>query len=329
MLPSVLIFLVAVPALVLPVAAAASPAGCGPEAATVARIERTGQRRWNVRFPGRTLVAVLGEPVERALHEGIECWTRVVVADAKGGHGSDDLENLGGSCIAEWELVAASRDGESVCLAFQPPQRALSGTVSVEDDSVRTYLREATPPAHEWPTLLTVERRGLFFTVLGFSVDGKVALVETDLGGETPGGPRPGRLRVFDLVTDRVLADAPRDASATNVLRTHRIVPTSGLMLNRHSGPGGEISTSDLGHYRARIEDDRVLLEQELRGPKTVGALGKAARATAVLGWARSPFEDRLAILVGVEDGSGRLELRVLGGHLSAGWPRAGVPKPR
>jgi len=68
----------------------------------------------------------------------------------------------------------------------------------------------------------------------------------------------------------------------------------------------------------------REIVMQGAAGSKVLGRLPASAGEARALGFIRSPFEERVAVLVLTKDAaSGRPGLRVLGGRLDKGWLRS------
>lgn len=147
--------------------------------------------------------------------------------------------------------------------------------------------------------------------VVGFSAEHRVAWVERPAHA-------PAVLRVVDLTNDRVVAELPWSGDAA-VLTAQGIAP-----LAAGSAPSGDARlVSEPWEFRA-VVDGRDLRVRRLDKAarrlewKRVGAL--RSRDARALGWARSPFEARAALLVRDP------QPRIVGVQLEAGFTEAALP---
>lgn len=177
---------------------------------------------------------------------------------------------------------------------------------------------------------------GLTVHVLGFGPSGELAWLE---GRDGQAGATVWTMRVSNLVNDREVATRTwRTATATTAAFCAEHRADAGALLSERGVAGGQFSafdkaTLDGGALSVAIQPaasssqdskaSKEIVMQAPSGTKVLGRLAPDAGAAKALGFIRSPFEDRVAVLVLVKDAqSGKPGLRVLGGRLDKGWLR-------
>ncbi|HLK92888.1 MAG TPA: hypothetical protein VKZ18_23550 [Polyangia bacterium] len=174
---------------------------------------------------------------------------------------------------------------------------------------------------------------GLTVHVLGFGPSGELAWLE---GRDAPAGATQWTMRVSNLVNDREIATRSwRTALPTTAAFCAEHRADAGALLSERGVAGGQFSafdkaTFDGGPLSVAIQpaapsskDGKEIVMQAPSGSKVLGRLASDAGAATALGFLRSPFEDRVAVLVLVKDAqNGKPGLRVLGGRLDKGWLR-------
>jgi hypothetical protein len=168
---------------------------------------------------------------------------------------------------------------------------------------------------------------GLTVHVLGFAPSGELAWLE---GRGGPAGATAWSMHVSNLVNDREIAARSYRAvgpTAEAFCAEHRT--DAGALLSEHGVTGGEITafdkpTIDGAPVSVLIQagsSGKQIVMQGPAGTKVIGRVPAGAGAAKPLGFIRSPFEERVAVLVLVKDAaSGRSGLRVLGGRLDKRW---------
>ncbi len=171
---------------------------------------------------------------------------------------------------------------------------------------------------------------GLTVHVLGFAPSGELAWLE---GRDGPSGSTAWTMHVNNLVNDReVTARSYRTNAATAAAFCAEHRADAGALLSERGVTGGNFGAFDKpsidgGPVSVLIVPSssltREIVMQGSPGTKVLGRLPAGAGEAKALGFVRSPFEERVAVLVLVKDAtSGRPALRVLGGRLDKGWLR-------
>jgi hypothetical protein len=172
------------------------------------------------------------------------------------------------------------------------------------------------------------EGAGLAVHVLGFAPSGELAWLEEAPG---QGGATVWTLHVSNLVDDHEIAVRTYRTTRPNAeafCAQHRA--DAGTLLGERGVSAGAFSafdnpTIDGAPLRVLVQPaassgSEVVMQGPL-GTKVLGRLSSAAGATKALGFIRSPFEERVAVLVLIESpATGRPRLRVLGGRLDKRW---------
>lgn len=211
-------------------------------------------------------------------------------------------------------------------------------------EAVGSLLAGAIPPASGPAALALCEKdspprpifegEGLAIHVLGFAASGQLAWLEAT---SAPSGETAWTLHVTNLVDDHEVAArtyrTPR-ASADAFCAQHRAEASQLLADQAVSGAafsgfdqttaGGEpLGVVVRRHPSGRAE---IVMEGPL-GTKVLGRLPKSVASARPLGFIRSPFEERVAVLVLAKGGpSGRPTLRVFGGRLDKRWIARSTP---
>jgi hypothetical protein len=170
---------------------------------------------------------------------------------------------------------------------------------------------------------------GLTVHVLGFAPSGELAWLE---GRDGPAGGTVWTMHVSNLVNDReVAARTYRTEGPTTAAFCAQHRTDAGTLLSERGVTAGQFSafdkaTVDGGPLSVLIQPaskSKEIVMQAPAGSKVLGRLAPNAGAAKTLGFIRSPFEERVAVLVLVKEAqSGRPGLRVLGGRLDKGWLR-------
>jgi hypothetical protein len=171
---------------------------------------------------------------------------------------------------------------------------------------------------------------GLTLHVLGFAPSGELAWLE---GRDGPSGATVWTMHVNNLVNDHeVAARTYRTGgpSAAAFCAEHRA--DAGALLSERGVTGGEFTAFDKPSIDGApvsvliLPGSSLTREIVMQGPpgtKVLGRLPAGAGEAKALGLIRSPFEERVAVLVLIRDAiNGRPGLRVLGGRLDKGWLR-------
>ena len=169
---------------------------------------------------------------------------------------------------------------------------------------------------------------GLTVHVLGFAPSGELAWLE---GRAAEGRATVWTMHVSNLVNDReVAARTYRTAAPTEQAFCAEHRADAGALLSEHGVTGGEVSafderTSDGAAMSVQIQpappSGKQVVMQGPPGTKVLGRLPAGTAEAKALGFIRSPFEERVAVLVLVKDAtSGRSGLRVMGGRLDKRW---------
>ena len=168
---------------------------------------------------------------------------------------------------------------------------------------------------------------GLTVHVLGFAPSGELAWLE---GTAAPAGGTVWTMHVSNLVNDREVAERTYRTPGPGpdaFCAEHRA--EAGALLSDRGVSGGEFSafdkpTIDGAPMNVLIRASSSAQEIVMQGPpgsKVLGRLPASSGPARALGFIRSPFEERVAVLILVKDGStGRPRLRVLGGRLDKRW---------
>jgi len=168
---------------------------------------------------------------------------------------------------------------------------------------------------------------GLVLHVVGFSPSGGIAWLEERA---QPTGGAAWQLRVVDLMNDREVAgrtfDVRKSGAAAFCVRHAADAVT--LLTERGISvaafPAFDKPTPDVDPsavlIRARSDAGSEVVMQGRQGSKVLGKLPAAADVTRALGFLRSSFEARVAVVVASKGSDGRLVVRVLGGRLDKGW---------
>lgn len=175
------------------------------------------------------------------------------------------------------------------------------------------------------------EGDGLTVHVVGFAPSGELAWLERR--GD-PKGATVWTLHVNNLVNDHEVAARTYKTTAATpdaFCAEHRA--EAGALLSEHGVTGGQFSAFDkpvvdgspmtVMIQPASASAPASARQVVMQGPPGTKVLGKlpAGAAAQPLGVIRSPFEERVAVLVLVKDAaSGRSGLRVLGGRLDKRW---------
>jgi hypothetical protein len=169
-----------------------------------------------------------------------------------------------------------------------------------------------------------VSEDGLRAHVLGFAPSGELAWL-TAAPGE--GGGTLWTVHVTNLVNDReVVARTYRTASPTPEAFCAEHRAEAGLLLADNAVTGGDFSAFDRAGRDSEpltvsIDPGKEIVMHGAQGSKVLGKLPASAGEARTLGFIRSPFEERVAVLVLITDGkTGRPGLRVLGGRLDKRW---------
>jgi len=172
------------------------------------------------------------------------------------------------------------------------------------------------------------EADGLRVHVLGFAPSGELAWLAATAG---PGGGTLWSLHVTNLVNDREVAARTYRTAASGAdafCAEHRA--DAGLLLAERGVSGGDVGAFDklapegeplkVSIQRGPSSANDVVMAGAL-GTKVLGRLPVTAGQARTLGLIRSPFEERVAVLVLITDGkTGRPAVRVLGGRLDKRW---------
>lgn len=183
---------------------------------------------------------------------------------------------------------------------------------------------------------------GLAVHVLGFAASGQLAWLDAAAG---PRGETVWTLHVTNLVDDRELVSRKYRTAAPGAdafCAEHRA--DAGQLLSDQAVSGGVFAAFDKaaadgepldvvlrGDASGRTE---IVMEGPL-GTKVLGRLPASMASPRTLGFVRSPFEERVAVLVLAESGpvgttrqAGRAAVRVFGGRLDKRWiPRPSTPQ--
>ena len=174
---------------------------------------------------------------------------------------------------------------------------------------------------------------GLTVHVLGFAPSGELAWLE---GRDGPSGATVWTMRVSNLVNDREIAARTwRTGAPTTAAFCAEHRADAGALLSERGVAGGQFSAFDKATVDgapvsvaiqpgpASSKESKEIVMQAPPETKVLGRLAPDAGAAEALGFIRSPFEERIAVLVLVKDAqSGKPGLRVLGGRLDKGWLR-------
>lgn len=172
------------------------------------------------------------------------------------------------------------------------------------------------------------EAPGLRVHVLGFAPSGELAWLAATAG---EGGGTLWTLHVTNLVNDReVAARTYRTAAAGPEAFCAEHRADAGLLLADRGVSGGEVATFDkaapdgeplkVSIQRGASSVSDVVMAGAL-GTKVLGRVPATAGEARTLGFIRSPFEERVAVLVLITDArTGRPAVRVLGGRLDKRW---------
>jgi len=172
------------------------------------------------------------------------------------------------------------------------------------------------------------EADGLRVHVLGFAPSGELAWLVATAG---QGGGMLWTLHVTNLVNDREVATRTYRTAASGAdafCAEHRA--DAGLLLAERAVNGGDVAAFDklapegeplkVSIQRGPSSANDVVMAGAL-GTKVLGRLPVTAGEARTLGLIRSPFEERVAVLVLITDGkTGRPAVRVLGGRLDKRW---------
>jgi hypothetical protein len=174
---------------------------------------------------------------------------------------------------------------------------------------------------------------GLTVHVLGFVPSGELAWLE---GRGGPTGATVWTMHVSNLVNDREVTartyrtDRPTAAAfcAEHGMDAGTLLSTQGVTSGQFSGfdkptvDGAPLSVQ-IQPASSSTKSTKEIVMQGTRGTKVLGRLAPHTGAAKALGFIRSPFEERVAVLVLVKEAaSGRPSLQVLGGRLDKGWLR-------
>jgi hypothetical protein len=138
-------------------------------------------------------------------------------------------------------------------------------------------------------------------------------------------------MHVNNLVNDREVAARTYHTAASTAeafCAEHRA--EAGALLSEHGVSGGDFSafdkpTTDGAAMSVQIQpassSAKQVVMQGPPGTKVLGRLPAGIAEAKALGFIRSPFEERVAVLVLFKEASsGRPGLRVLGGRLDKRW---------
>lgn len=184
------------------------------------------------------------------------------------------------------------------------------------------------PRASRRPPRPLFEAGGLRVHVLGFAPSGELAWLAATAG---EGGGTLWTLHVTNLVNDREVAARTYRTAGPGpdaFCAEHRA--DAGLLLADRGVSGGEVATFDkaapdgeplkVSIQRGTSSANDVVMAGAL-GTKVLGRLPVTAGEARTLGFIRSPFEERVAVLVLITDArTGRAAVRVLGGRLDKRW---------
>jgi hypothetical protein len=171
---------------------------------------------------------------------------------------------------------------------------------------------------------------GLTVHVLGFAPSGELAWLE---GRDGPAGATVWTMRVSNLVNDReIAARTYRTAMPTTAAFCAEHRAEVGALLSERGVAGGQFSAFDKATVdgapvsvaiQPASSQSQEIVMQAAPGSKVLGRLAPDLSTAKALGFIRSPFEERIAVLVLVKDATtGKPALRVLGGRLDKGWLR-------
>ncbi len=169
---------------------------------------------------------------------------------------------------------------------------------------------------------------GLRLHVLGFAPSGELAWLAA---GAAPAGGTLWTLHVTNLVNDREIAARTYHTAGSTpdaFCAEHRV--DAGLLLAERGVSSADFSAFDkadvdggpltLSIQRASASGEAIVMEGA-PGTKVLGRLPASVTEARTLGFIRSPFEERVAVLVVTKDAAtGRLAARVLGGRLDKRW---------
>ncbi|HXJ19194.1 MAG TPA: hypothetical protein VMT03_03100 [Polyangia bacterium] len=169
---------------------------------------------------------------------------------------------------------------------------------------------------------------GLTVHVLGFAPSGELAWLE---GRAAQGRATVWTMHVDNLVNDREVAVRTyRTAAPTEEAFCAEHRAEAGALLGEHGVTGGDFSAFDkpaTGGAAMSVQiqpassSAKQVVMQGPPGTKVLGRLPAGATEAKALGFIRSPFEERVAVLVLVKDATGgRPGLRVMGGRLDKRW---------
>ncbi len=169
---------------------------------------------------------------------------------------------------------------------------------------------------------------GLRLHVLGFAPSGELAWLVATAG---QGGDTLWTLHVTNLVTDREIAArtyhtagstpeafcAEHRADAGTLLAQRGVSSADFTAFDTASAAGEPLT---LSIQRGSASGEAIVMEGA-PGSKVLGRLPASVTEARTLGFIRSPFEERVAVLVVTKDAAaGRLAVRVLGGRLDKRW---------
>jgi hypothetical protein len=205
-------------------------------------------------------------------------------------------------------------------------------------EAVGAHLAGAIPPAAGPPALALCDKgsprrpifqgEGLAVHVLGFAASGQLAWLEATTGQS---GESVWTLHVTNLVDDRELAARAYrtpQPGADAFCAQHRA--DAGQLLADQAVSGAAFTAFDktgadgepLAVVLRRDASDRteIVMERPL-GTKVLGRLPTSITSARTLGFIRSPFEERVAVLVLAKGGpTGGAAVRVFGARLDKRW---------
>ncbi|MFL5307972.1 MAG: hypothetical protein ACJ8F1_22335 [Polyangia bacterium] len=213
-------------------------------------------------------------------------------------------------------------------------------------EAVGAHLAGAIPAAGGPPALALCDKgsprqpifqaEGLAVHVLGFAASGELAWLEATPG---KGAETVWTLHVTNLVNDRELAAhtyrtaaagadafcAEYRADAGQLLADQAVSGAAFTAFDKTAADGEPLDVVLRRDSSARTE---IAMEGRL-GTKVLGRLPASMTSARTLGFLRSPFEERVAVLVLAQTGpTGRATVRVFGGRLDKRWlPRSPPPQ--